>query len=111
MFLFASALVIFTGIGNVLSVMFPVPRDMSSIRNQPSQAAALLGIALFLVVGLAIGVALSVPSLFGFPAAQPVFLAALLAGGGGVYVLLLKHAASLLESRRERVIDAMKVVR
>jgi len=110
-FLFASALVIFTGIGNILSTLFPVPRDMSSIRSQPSQAAVLLGIVLFVAVGLVLGAALSVPMVLGWPAAQPAFLGAALIAGIGVYVLSLNQAAELLETRRERIIEALKVVR
>jgi hypothetical protein len=111
MFLFVTALVIFTGVGNVLSVLFPIPRDMSSIRNQPSQAAVLLGILLFVAVGVVLGAALSVPMVLGWPAAQPAFLGAALIAGIGVYVVSLNQATELLETRRERIIEALKVVR
>jgi ABC-2 type transport system permease protein len=109
--MFASAVVIFTSCGNIISVVFPVPRDMSTIRNQPSQVAVLLSLLVLAAAGLVIGPMLSVPMLLGWSAAQPLFLAVLLAAAIGLYSLTLGQAAHLLHGRRERIIDTLKSAR
>jgi len=108
---FASAMVIFTSCGNIISVMMPVPRDVSAIKNQPSQMAVLLSLLVLFGTALVIGPLLSLPMLFGWSAVQPVLLAALLAGAVGLYTVTSKQAARLFENRRERIVEALKSVR
>jgi hypothetical protein len=109
--MFASAMVIFTSFGNIISVMLPVPRDMSAIKNQPSQMAILLSLLVLAGTALLIGPLLSLPMLFGWAVVQPVLLAALLAGAVGVYAVTSKQAARLFEARREQMVEALKSVR
>lgn len=109
--MFASALVIFTSVGNIISVMLPVPRDVSAIKNQPSQMAVLLSLLVLFGTALVIGPLLSIPLLLGWSAVQPVLLAALLAGAVGLYAVTSKQAARLFEDRREQIVEALKSVR
>jgi hypothetical protein len=109
--MFASAMVIFTSFGNIISVMLPVPRDMSAIKNQPSQMAILLSILVLFGIALLIGPLLSLPMLFGWSIVHPVLLAALLVGAVGIYAVTSKKAARLFEARREQIVESLKSVR
>jgi hypothetical protein len=110
-FMYASALLIFTACGNIISVLLPVPRDMSAINNQPAQTAILLSLLVLVSTALLIGPLLSLPMLLGWPLVQPVLLAAFLAVSIGAYAWSLRPAARLLESRREQIMEALKSVR
>jgi ABC-2 type transport system permease protein len=106
--MYSGAILIFTGFGNFLSILFPVRRDMSKINSSPSPIAVLASFATLAATVLLIGPFLSVPLLLGWNAVQPVLLAALLAGLIGAYAVTLRAASLLLGSRRERIIDALK---
>jgi hypothetical protein len=109
--MFASAVLLFTSCGNVISVMLPVPRDMSSLQNQPSQMAMLLSFLVLATIALLIGPLLSLPLLFGWPGLQPVLLAAFFAATIVVYTLTLRQASRLFENRREQIAETLKSVR
>jgi hypothetical protein len=109
--MFASALLIFTGCGNIISVMLPVPRDISSLQNQPSQMAIVLSLLVLATTTLLIGPLLSLPLLFGWPGLQPVLLATLFAGTIVIYTLTLRQASRLFERRREQIAETLKSVR
>lgn len=106
--LFAIALIVFTTSGNILSILFPVPRDMSSMMNTPSHTAVL-----FSLVSLAVGVSLGGltlvgAGLLGIDGLVPLFLALTLAAVVALYALGLRVAARLLAERRDRLIRALR---
>jgi len=111
LFLYAAALLVFTSFGNIISVRFPVPRDMSTTRNQPAPIAILLSLLILVGTGLLLGPFVSIPVLLGLSALQPLLLAALAAAMVVVYRLTLTYAARLLAERRDHLIDSLKTVR
>jgi hypothetical protein len=110
-FLFASALVVFTACGNLISILLPVRRDPSRINNQPSQAAILLSLLVLGVTVTLMGPLLSLPVLFGRPAAQPLLLGLFFAASVAGYAWSLGPAARLLAGRRERIAEALRSLR
>jgi hypothetical protein len=104
---FAAVNLSFTSIGNFLSIMFPVPKDISARDNSVSQTAIVLSIASLAVVAVITGIFLVVPVLLDVPSLQPLFLAVLLAIQIGVYFWAVRLAARLLMERREKVIAAL----
>jgi hypothetical protein len=110
--MYAAVLLLFTCCGNLISVMLPVPRDMSAINNQPSQMAILLSLLILAVLALLVGPLLTLPVLLGWPAAvRPILLTALLGGAVVVYGWVLGQAARLLEERREQIVETLRSVR
>ena len=108
---YGASLLSFTSCGNVLSVLFPVARDMSSPKTQPAHLAILISIGVLLATTLVLGSLLTLPAVFGWPALAPLLLAAALAVLLGVYVVALGLAARLFEERKERVIEALRSAR
>jgi len=110
-FLYTAPLLVFTSFGNILSIRFPTPRDMSTTRNSPAPIAILLSIVVLVVTGLLLGPFLSIPMLLGLHALQPVLLAGVCAATTGLYRMTLRHATQLLDQRRDQMIDSLKTVR
>jgi len=104
---FAAALLIFTSVGNVVSVLFPAARDISSMKNTPSQVGVLLSIASLFTLVLVVGPFISVPMLLGWGFLQPVALAALLVLLVFFYRLSLGMAGRLMGDRREKLIETL----
>jgi hypothetical protein len=109
--IFATALLILTTAGNVLSVIFPVPRDASAMKNSPSSAAVLLSLLVLLITALALGSLVGLPMLLGWRSVQPLLLLALLGGLVFVYRLALSTTARLFDERRESIIHTLKTAR
>jgi hypothetical protein len=105
---FAAAVLLATVVGNFLSPMMPVPRNISSITNSPSQTAVLATFAVLLVNALVIGACLTIPAVLGLAWLGPALLLVLIGFEVGLYVTLLGPAGRLLESRRESLIEALQ---
>jgi hypothetical protein len=98
-----------TIVGNFLSPVMPVPRDISSITNSPSQTAVLATFGVLISNALVIGGSMAIPALLGAKWAGPLILAMLIAAEIGFYRVMLRPAGQLLESRRESLIEALQV--
>ena len=108
---YTGALLMFTCFGNLLSVMFPLRRDISKINNSPSPIVVLASFLTLAFTTLAIAPFLIVPLMVGWDAMQPVFLLILVALASGAYLLTLGIAARMMVNRRERLIEALKSAR
>lgn len=108
--LYAVALLVFTTVGNVVSVLFPVARDISSIKNSPSQIALLLSIVSIAGAAGLISLGLFLPLALGLAPLQPLFLLALLLAVALAYLWVLRFAGRLMESRKDRLIEDLKVI-
>jgi ABC-2 type transport system permease protein len=109
--IFATGLLILTTTGNLLSVIFPVPRDVSAMKNNPSGVAVLFSLLVLLVTALTLGSLVGLPMLLGWRFVQPVLLLALLGGMVFVYKSTLGTTARLFEERRESIIHTFKTAR
>jgi hypothetical protein len=109
--LFAASQLFFTSWGNVVSVVFPLPRKVSALANAPSQVAVLLSILALALMVLLIGPLLSLPELLGLRWLQPVALAVLLAILAAVHAFSLRVAADLLAERKDRFLETLKTPR
>lgn len=109
--MYAAAILFFTSWGNVVSVLFPLQRDMSRMVSSPSQVATLLSIVCLALSLLLIGPFLSIPILLGWTWLQPLAMLVLLAGLSGIHLVSLNMTARLLDERRERILEALKSAR
>jgi hypothetical protein len=105
--LYGSAVLFFTMVGNVVSVLFPVRRDISSITNSPSQIAILISLASLSAAVSLVAATLLLADLSGKAYLRPIFLLALLLILGWCYRLTLGLAGRLMEQRKEKLIDAL----
>ena len=87
----------------------PVPRDISSITNSPSQTAVLATFGVLIGNALVIGGSMAIPALLGAKWFGPLVLAMLIAAEIAFYRVMLRPAGQLLESRRESLIEALQV--
>jgi hypothetical protein len=105
--LYGAAVLFFTTVGNVVSVVFPVRRDISSITNSPSQVAILISLgSLAMAAVLGTGM-LFLAYLIGSAWVRPLLMGVLLAALVVAYRLSLGLAARLLERRKEQLIDVL----
>lgn len=95
--------VLFVTVGNFASFAFPVARNVSSMKSNPSQTAILISMATIVIIGALCMTAIIAPISIGMPALQPVFLAALLGLSALLYVVSLRFAVELLEDGREKI--------
>ena len=109
--IYATTLVIFTGVGNILSIRFPTPRDMSSTRNHPAQIAILVSLLVLIGTGVLLGPFVSLPMLLGVDLLMPVLLAGLCGAAVYGYRLTLRYSARLFSRRRDQVIESLKTAR
>jgi hypothetical protein len=105
---FVASVLLATIVGNFLSPVMPVPRDISSITNSPSQTAVLATFGVLIGNALVIGGFMAVPALFGARWLGPLLLALLIAAEIVLYVVMLHSAGQLLDSRRESLIEALQ---
>jgi hypothetical protein len=105
---FVAAVVSATIVGNFLSPVVPVPRDISSVTNSPSQTAVLATIGVLVVNAAVIGACLTIPALLGSAWMGPMVLAVLIVVEVSVYSMMLAPAGRLLESKRESLIEALQ---
>ena len=106
---FVASLLSATIVGNFLSPVMPVPRDISSITNSPSQTAVLATFGVLIGNALVIGGLMTIPALLGVGWVRPLVLALLIAAGTAFYRVMLRSAGQLLDSRRESLIEALQV--
>ncbi len=97
-----------TGLGSVLSILFPVPREIGSTRNNPAMLSGFASVLVMPVVMALLGLA---PGLF-LVSGHRWTAAAVMVGCVAVsavgYRLLLHLAASLFLRRRESLLGALK---
>ncbi|MCP4657177.1 MAG: hypothetical protein GY856_17350 [bacterium] len=105
---FGNAFLILLAAGNLVSIMFPVARDISSMSSSPSQTGMLLAFLSIIVTGSVLSLTMAIPALMGRLHLQPVFLAGLLAVQLFVYFPLLKLSARLLDDRREALMETLR---
>jgi hypothetical protein len=105
---FAAAVVASTLVGNFLSPTMPVPRDISSITNSPSQTGVLANFGVLIVSVLVIGGSMTITALLGVAWLGPLIVLLLLAGEIALYAVVLRSVGRLLEARRETLIDALQ---
>jgi hypothetical protein len=106
---FVAAVVASTIVGNFLSPTVPVPRDISSITNSPSQTGVLANFGVLIAGALVIGGSMTIPALLGAAWAGPLVLLLLVAGEIALYVVMLRPAGRLLQVRRESLVEALQV--
>jgi len=106
---FVAAVLLATIVGNFLSPVMPVPRDISSVTNSPSQTAVLATFGVLIGSALVIGGLMAIPALLGVRWLGPLLLALLIAAEVVLYVVMLRSAGQLLDSRRESLIEALQV--
>jgi hypothetical protein len=97
-----------TAVGNVISVLFPVRRDISSMTNSPSQIAVLIAFSSLAAVVSLVGLFMLPAFLFDRPLLQPLLLLVLLGVLVVLYAITLRFASGLLEKRRERLIESLR---
>ncbi len=105
---FVAAVLLATIVGNFLSPAMPVPRDISSITNSPSQTAVLASFGVLIINALVIGGCIAVPSVLGFGWLGPLVLIVLIVIEIAVYSVILQAAGRFLASRRESLIEALQ---
>jgi hypothetical protein len=105
---FVAAVLLSTIIGNFLSPAVPVPRDISSVTNSPSQTGVLASFGVLIVNALVIGGCITIPTLFGYGWLGPLLLTVLIAIEVGVYSMTVRTAGRFLSSRRESLIEALQ---
>lgn len=105
---FACCVVGFTAVGNFNSILFPVPRDSSSMMNSPSGAAILLSLVTLVAFASLIGAVVFAPVALGYPALQPLVVAALLVGMLALYRRSLRWAARLMRGRAESIVESLR---
>jgi ABC-2 type transport system permease protein len=107
--IFAGAMLLFTAEGNFASLAFPVVRDISAMKSQPSQAATLLSILTALSLGAIILFIVMVPWILGIPTGTlpPLLLFVLLAAIG--YRLSLRPAAELFRRNRQKIVAKLEL--
>jgi hypothetical protein len=106
---FVAAVLAATVVGNFLSPTMPIPRDISSITNSPSQTAVLANFGVLVVCALVIGGAMTIPALLGAMWLGPVLVALLTLVAAALYSMTLRPAGQLLEARREALVKALQV--
>jgi hypothetical protein len=106
---FVAAIGSATVVGNFLSPTMPVPRDISSITNSPSQTAVLATFGVLIVNALVVGGSLSIPALLGAGWLGPLLVALLIVAEIVLYSVMLRPAGRLLHSRRESLVEALQV--
>ncbi len=107
--LFCVGLLVFVATGNVVSVLFPVRRNISSMMNSPSQTAFLLSVVTLGIAASVASLGIFVSLVLGVGYLLPLFLIAILAGAIGLYYLGLQAAAGLMEQRKDRIIQTLRV--
>jgi len=105
---FVASILSATIVGNFLSPVMPVSRDISSITNSPSQTAVLATFGVLIGNALVIGSSVAIPSLLGARWLGPLLLALLIAAEIAFYVVMLGPAGRLLDSRRESLIETLQ---
>ncbi len=106
--LYASLLLAFSAVGNVLSVVYPVRRDVSSMKNSPSGIAAILNILTMLVATLVVCLFVALPAFLGYASLIPWCLTLLLAGLVVPYRKGLAIAAKKMADGREKILLALR---
>jgi hypothetical protein len=98
-----------TIVGNFLSPAVPVPRDIASVTNSPSQTAVLATIGVLIGSAIVIGGSISIPTIAGAAWLGPLILVVLISAEIVLYSVLLRSAGRLLEKRRESLVEALQV--
>ena len=101
-------MVVFTTVGNFVSILFPVPRDPSSMTNSPSGWAVIIGLATLTFAVGGIGILVVAPVALGYPALQPLVVLLLLAALLLAYRWSLTAAAALMAERGEALIATLR---
>jgi len=109
--LFAGTQVLFVTVGNFVSLLFPVARDISSMKCTPAQPAIL--ISLLTALGIAVPALLAVvaPVLVGVEWLRSLFLLAYLGASLLVYRVSLGPVAELFARRKDRILEALEGAR
>jgi hypothetical protein len=105
--LYGSCVLAFSTLGNLISVMFPVTRDISSVRNSPSQVGILLSFVSLSTVASLVALFLIAPFALGVLWLRPLLLLVLLLLTGWVYVFVLRFAARLMDARKEKLVESL----
>jgi hypothetical protein len=106
---FVASILSTTIVGNFLSPVMPVPRDISSITNSPSQTAVLATFGVLIGNALVIGGFMTIPAVLGARWLGPLLLALLMAAEIVLYAVMLRPAGRLLDSNRESLIETLQV--
>lgn len=105
---FVASVLSATIVGNFLSPVMPVPRDISSVTNSPSQTAVLATFGVLIGNALLIGGSVAIPALLGARWLGPILLVLLIGAEIALYGAMLRPAGKLLYSRRESLIEALQ---
>jgi len=106
--LFIGALAAFTTAGNFASLAFPVARDSSAMKSQPSQPAVLLSTVTVLALAGVVVFLLAVPYSLGISVDPHLLLPLFALGALAVHRLSLRYAGELFERKREHILAALE---
>lgn len=106
--LYAGVIVMRTAGGNVLSILFPRRRELSSRQDKTPLMSTLLGLLMFAATVALAWVFAVLPGLAGHPGWQPAALGFLLLIAVAGHRWSLGAVAGLLEDRREAVVAALR---
>ncbi|MEM7249210.1 MAG: hypothetical protein AAF533_28100 [Acidobacteriota bacterium] len=104
---YAAGVLVFTLVGNWLSLRYPTAWNPGSVVNQLPGGSLLFSIASLLGITLVTGACLSFPVLLGQPWLQPVALLALVTGLAWFYRRSLDDTAQQLHRGKERVLEVL----
>ncbi|MFT7485812.1 MAG: ABC-2 type transport system permease protein [Candidatus Paceibacteria bacterium] len=104
MLFFAGGIMAFTAAGNFASLAFPIRRDISAMKSQPSQAAILVSFLTLLSLGGGAIFFLSMALLFPDAVSPLGMMALFFVGSIGIYGLSLPYAAELFHRKRDEIL-------
>jgi len=106
---FAAITLIFTCVGNILSILFPKKNDISSWKMSATSSTSALVNILSLVVAMGlVSPAVILPASMGYKGLVPVTVGGLLVLLSILYGILLRASGRLLVSRREDLIQVLR---
>jgi len=105
--LYAVSVLCFTIVGNVVSVLFPARRSISSMTNSPSQLAVICSLASIVGSAALVVTTLLLAWLAGVAFLQPLFLLAVLALLVWIYTVVLRVTGRLMMQRRDSLIQTL----
>jgi len=108
--LYAVSVICFTIVGNLVSVLFPARRSISSMTSSPSPIAVICSLASLVgSVGL-VAATLLLAWLAGPALLQPLFMMAVLALLAWLYTVVLRLAGRMMERRRDSLIETLGTI-
>lgn len=106
--MFGGAMLLFTASGNFASLAFPVARDISAMKSQPSQPAILISVATALCLAVLVFTFLGLPLLLGLSIGPLAPLAAFFLLAVLCYRYSLGPATLLFTRNRQKILEKLE---